>query len=86
MLDAILITVGIVVAACSVSYKLLLLMYRPTPEGRTQTPTIADAVDSRRSCTPHHAPPRPRWGDAGAASAAQNSNHAPRDSNPQPAN
>lgn len=49
MLDAILITVGIVVAACSVSYKLLLLMYRPTPEGRTQTPTIADAVDSRRS-------------------------------------
>ncbi len=48
MLDAILITVGIVVAACSVSYKLLLLMYRPTPEGRTQTPTIADAVDSRR--------------------------------------
>ena len=49
MLDAILITVGIVVAACSVSYKLLLLMYRPTPEGRTQAPTTADATAPRRT-------------------------------------
>lgn len=32
MLDAILITVGIVVATCSVAYKLLLLMYR-APNG-----------------------------------------------------
>ncbi len=38
MLDAILITIGIVVAACSVSYKLLLLMYRPTPEAATKDP------------------------------------------------
>lgn len=48
MLDAILITVGIVVAACSVSYKLLLLMYRPTPEGRTQASTNADTTAPRR--------------------------------------
>lgn len=32
MLDALFITVGIVVATCSVSYKLLLLMYRPNPD------------------------------------------------------
>lgn len=48
MLDAILITVGIVVAACSVSYKLLLMMYRPTPEGRTQAPTTADTTAAPR--------------------------------------
>ncbi|NML27632.1 hypothetical protein [Zoogloea dura] len=51
MLDAILITVGIVVATCSVAYKLLLLMYR-APEGPASPRDLDHAHPELKSAAP----------------------------------